>query len=67
MVILATERGFEMDEFTKRHLHQFCEVSVYEDERDEFEMWALAAVTDDPDYDWNWPSLYRSFRLELAQ
>jgi hypothetical protein len=56
-----------MDEFTKRHLHQFCEVSVYEDERDEFEMWALAAVTDDPDYDWNWPSLYRSFRLELAQ
>jgi hypothetical protein len=53
-----------MDEFTERHLARWIDASVYEDDRAQFHAYATRCINDDPTYDWNYPSLYRSFLLQ---
>lgn len=50
-----------MDDFTRQHLTQWAERQVYPEDFDEFMEYAVAAVEDDPEYDWDWTILYRTF------
>lgn len=51
-----------MDDFTNRHLCNWIERNVFEEDRAQFLAYATHSVNDDPTYDWNWPNLYRTFR-----
>ena len=55
-----------MDEFTKRHLSEWCNDHCYIEDYDDFYKFACDAVESDPEYDWNWSNLYRRYRYSLT-
>ena len=62
------ERRLEMDTFTLDHLADWCQENAWDDEALKFESWAIEQVNNDPTLaDYGWPSLYRSFHLEMAR
>lgn len=50
-----------MDDFTQRHLANWIDRNVYPEEQAQFHAYATRAVNDDPEFDWNWPSLWRLY------
>ena len=56
-----------MDTFTLSHLQAFADTTAYDDEREAFMSYALAALADDPPLaDYGWRSLLDAFRNEVT-
>ena len=56
-----------MDTFTLNHLQAFADTTAYDDEREAFMSYALAALADDPELaDYGWRSLFDAFRNEAT-
>ena len=52
-----------IDTYTLKHLQDFADTTAYDDERDAFITYALAALADDPELaDYGWTSLLHAFR-----
>lgn len=51
-----------MDDFTFSHLSEWAKTNVYDHEYFDFMEYATKAVNDNPEYDWSWSVVYRTFR-----
>ena len=54
-----------IDTHTLKHLQDFADTTAYDDERDAFVMYALAALADDPELaNYGWRSMLDAFRKD---
>lgn len=65
---MTTTQGDTVDNYTIKHLHQYAEHICFDDEREGFISYTIAALEDDPGLaDMGWPGMLKMYRRTLDQ